>query len=581
MVSLKIFKVRTISQKIWALVAILSGLTVVVAVSGLFLVQKLESISQEKLEDAMISAHKARLQSITEATKGQMREALANANTREEKIKVIRDSLKNTFFHATPDETKMTGYLFVYGYDGYCIAMPPKPELHGQNKLDMQDSKKTYIVQDMIKLSQKGGGFYSYYFAKPGETETSEKLSYISPVGDGLDMFMGVGVYVDDVQSKKAEIALQMQTARNGFMYVAVGITLAYSLLIVTPFTLLLIRRSIVGPIRKLSDMMTDIAEGEGDLTQRIEHKSDDELGKPAKGFNTFAQKIHDTIAQVASSASEVASAATEIAAVSDEMANGLSQQSAQVHQISSAIEEMNVSIVEVARKSEDVVKHAEHDAQAAEEGGRIVFETVHEMQSIKQTVTETANSVEELGKRGEQIGQIIAVINDIADQTNLLALNAAIEAARAGEHGRGFAVVADEVRKLADRTTKATDEIAQSITAIQTETQSAVERMGKGTEQVAGGAERASEAGESLKNIVESSKAAVDMIRSIAAAADQQSTASGQVANSIESISSFTRQSSEGASQAAEASGQLSSKAEQLQLLVRQFKIDAKLIKA
>ena len=162
MVSLKIFKVRTISQKIWALVAILSGLTVVVAVSGLFLVQKLESISQEKLEDAMISAHKARLQSITEATKGQMREALANANTREEKIKVIRDSLKNTFFHATPDETKMTGYLFVYGYDGYCIAMPPKPELHGQNKLDMQDSKKTYIVQDMIKLSQKGGGFYSY-----------------------------------------------------------------------------------------------------------------------------------------------------------------------------------------------------------------------------------------------------------------------------------------------------------------------------------------------------------------------------------------------------------------------------------
>jgi methyl-accepting chemotaxis protein len=581
MLSLKMLKIQTISQKIWTLVVILSGLTVVVALSGLFLVQHLEQISLEKVEDTMMVSHKAKLQSLTEATKGQMQEALLNAKNRDEKIQVIRDSLKNTFFHAAPEDEKKTGYFFVYSYDGLCVAMPPKPEYHGKNYWDMQDSKKTYIVREMAEVAKKGGGFYSYYFAKPGETETSVKLSFVAPIGEGMDMFMGVGIYVDDIQQKKAEIAQEMQTARNRFMMVAIGITLAYSLFIVTPFTLILIRRSIVGPIRKLSDMMTDIAEGEGDLTQRIEHKSNDELGKLAKGFNTFAQKVHDTIAQVASSAQEVASAATEIAAVSDEMANGLSQQSSQVHQISSAIEEMNASIVEVARKSEDVVKHAESDAEAAEAGGKIVFETVHEMQSIKQTVTDTAASVEELGKRGEQIGQIIAVINDIADQTNLLALNAAIEAARAGEHGRGFAVVADEVRKLADRTTKATDEIAHSITAIQTETQSAVERMSKGTEQVASGAERASEAGESLRNIVESSRSAVDMIRSIAAAADQQSTASGQVANNIESISSFTRQSSEGASQAAMASGQLSDKAEQLQRLVKQFKIDSSMIKA
>ncbi|HAI11780.1 MAG TPA: hypothetical protein DCM28_08745 [Phycisphaerales bacterium] len=575
MISLNMFKSQSISHKIWTLVAILSGLTVVVAVSGLLLIQRLETISLQSLEISMVESHKAKLLALTEATKGQMQEALANAQTQDEKIKVIRDSLKNTFFHTTPEEQKKTGYLFVYGYDGLCVAMPPNPDRHGKNYWDLQDSKKTYIMQDMIATAKKGGGFYSYYFAKPGETETSEKLSYIAPVGEGLDMFIGVGIYIDDVQKKKQAIAGDMKQALMHFAIIAAGVVLAYSIFIVTPFTLLLIRRSIVGPIRQISDTMEDIAQGEGDLTRRIDSKSNDELGKLAMGFNTFAQKIHDTIAQVAKSAGEVASAATEIAAVSDEMANGLSQQSSQVHQISSAIEEMNASIVEVARKSIDVANHAEEDAKSAEQGGMIVNDTVTEMQSIKQTVTDTAASVEELGKRGEQIGQIIAVINDIADQTNLLALNAAIEAARAGEHGRGFAVVADEVRKLADRTTKATDEIAQSITAIQTETKDAVERMGKGTDQVSTGVERASEAGESLRKIVSSSQSAVKMIQSIAAAAEEQSTASTQVANNIESISNFTRQSSEGASQAAQASGQLSAKAEQLQALVSQFKID------
>lgn len=574
------FKPRSISMKIWTLVAILSGLTIVVAVSGLFLIQRLETISLDTLEVSMVNSHKAKLQAITEATKGQMHEALTNAKTAEEKIKVIRDALKNTYFHVTPEEEKMTGYFFVYKYDGLCVALPPAPDRQGKNYWDLQDTRQAYIVRDMISVAQKGGGFYSYYFPKPGEKESSEKLSYIVPIGDGLDMLVGVGVYIDDVQKKKTQIAGDMQQALMQFAMVAVGVVLAYSLLIVLPFTLLLIRRSIVGPIRQVSETMADIAEGEGDLTRRITSKSNDEIGKLATGFNTFAQKIHDTIAQVAKSAGEVASAATEIAAVSDEMANGLSQQSAQVHTISSAIEEMNASIVEVARKSVDVAEHAKHDAKSAQEGGIIVNETVREMQSIKQTVTDTANSVEELGKRSEQIGQIIEVINDIADQTNLLALNAAIEAARAGEHGRGFAVVADEVRKLADRTTKATDEIAHSITAIQTETKEAVERMSKGTEQVATGVERASEAGESLKRIVNSSQAAVDMIQSIAAAAEEQSAASAQVANNIENISSFTRQSSEGASQAAEASGQLSAKAEQLQSLVRQFKIDYQLVK-
>ena len=197
-------------------------------------------------------------------------------------------------------------------------------------------------------------------------------------------------------------------------------------------------------------------------------------------------------------------------------------------------------------------------------------------MDAIKDAVTSSSASVEELGRRGQQIGQIIEVINDIADQTNLLALNAAIEAARAGEHGRGFAVVADEVRKLADRTTKATEEIGESIRAIQTETDDAVQRMASGTEQVDAGVAKAREAGQSLGRIVSASQSVAQMIQSIAAAAEQQSAASEQISRNVESIASASNQASEGAGQAATAATQLSTKAEQLQALVARFKVNA-----
>lgn len=312
-----------------------------------------------------------------------------------------------------------------------------------------------------------------------------------------------------------------------------------------------------------------------GDLTQEpLRMTSKDEMGELARATDRMSASLTELIQQVNGSALEVASAATEIAASSEEMAQGMSEQTQQVTQISSAIEEMSASVVEVARKSADAANSAGDSGKMAQEGGVVVTQTIEGMSAISQAVTASATSVQELGKRGEQIGQIIEVINDIADQTNLLALNAAIEAARAGEHGRGFAVVADEVRKLADRTTKATEEIAESIKAIQTETTQAVDRMNAGTQQVASGVGKATEAGESLKKIVESAKSVAVMIQSIAAAAEEQSAASEQVSRNVESISAVARQASEGAGQAATAAAQLSTKAEQLQQLVGRFKI-------
>ena len=399
-----------------------------------------------------------------------------------------------------------------------------------------------------------------------------------SPSGDGKDV---LGFPMEDWHVGKMHgayhVKMPMAVVDDQVAgFIGFGLMWTVPMLIGSTILFVILLRAVFGkPIHALIDRVKDIAQGEGDLTQRLEVKSHDELGQLGDHFNRFVSKIHDVIAEVAGGAREVASAATEIAASSEQIASGMNEQSAQVTQISSAIDEMSSSVVEVARKAGDAANSAGESGRMAQEGGQIVEETVVGMNAISEAVATSAVSVQELGKRGEQIGEIIEVINDIADQTNLLALNAAIEAARAGEHGKGFAVVADEVRKLADRTTKATEEVAKSITAIQTETNTAVSKMDSGTQEVDRGVEKAGKAGESLREIVRSAGDVASMVQSIAAAAEEQSAASEQVSKNIESIAAVTREANEGTSQAAQAAQSLSTKAEQLLELVGSFKVN------
>jgi methyl-accepting chemotaxis protein len=368
-------------------------------------------------------------------------------------------------------------------------------------------------------------------------------------------------------------LAQPMAEARKGGMHAILFVIAILALTICAIYVFM--NKVVIRPLRRTVDHLRDIAEGEGDLTARIAANTRDEVGELAEWFNTFVGKIRQIIHEVSRTSSEVAAAATEIAASSEEMAAHMEDQSAQISQISATIGEMSASVVEVARQTSQASDNARHSGQIAEEGGRVVAQTIEDMQAISQAVSSGAASVTELGKRGERIGEIIGVINDIADQTNLLALNAAIEAARAGEHGRGFAVVADEVRKLADRTTRATGEVAQAIRAIQDETGQAVEKMDSGTRQVEQGVERAQSANRNLCEIVTSARDVAGMIQSIAATSEQQSAASEQIGRSVDSISATSRQASEGASQAAAAACQLSFKAEHLRALVSRFKVE------
>jgi len=366
-----------------------------------------------------------------------------------------------------------------------------------------------------------------------------------------------------------AEVMRPADALRNR-IFLACGIVAAIVVSLAYGFAVVLVR-----PIAPVVKRAGEIATG--DLTgEELLVRSNDELGQLTRSMNEMSGSLRSLIGEVAITAEDVAGGALKIAASSDEMSGGMNEQDSQIKQVSAAVEQMSCSIVEVARKSGEAAESANESGKMAQTGGEIVEQTIEGMEAISEAVSAGAAAVTELGKRGEQIGQIIEVINDIADQTNLLALNAAIEAARAGEHGRGFAVVADEVRKLADRTTKATDEIADSIKAIQTETGEAVQRMDIGTDQVRTGVERATQAGQSLKQIVDASQNVTGMIQSIAAAAEQQSAASEQVSKSIGLIGGIAAQAEQGARQSAEAVGGLAQRSSQLQTLISRFKLDA-----
>jgi methyl-accepting chemotaxis protein len=312
-----------------------------------------------------------------------------------------------------------------------------------------------------------------------------------------------------------------------------------------------------------------------GDLTVALEVKHDDEIGKLYSGFNKALYNIKNMLLKVSEAVVSTASASSQISSSTEEMAAGAQEQSNQTMEVAGAVEEMTRTILETTKNSGIAAEAAKSAGASAKEGGKVVLETIEGMNRIAGVVNKSAETVQALGKSSDQIGEIIQVIDDIADQTNLLALNAAIEAARAGEQGRGFAVVADEVRKLAERTTKATKEIAGMIKHIQRDTSGAVESMSKGTEEVLKGKALADKAGDSLKEIIQGAEKVVDVVAQVAAASEEQSTTSEQISKSIEMISNVTQESAAGIAQVSKASEDLNRLTVNLQQLISRFKIE------
>jgi methyl-accepting chemotaxis protein len=310
------------------------------------------------------------------------------------------------------------------------------------------------------------------------------------------------------------------------------------------------------------------------DLNSRFNSTRKDEIGDLQRVFDGFVDQIKNTLIQVSESSAAVASASTQISSSTEELAAGAQEQSSQASEVATAVEEMTKTLGETTENVRKVADGARDAKESARKGGDVVGQTISGMKRIADVVNQSASQVKILGASSDKIGEIIGVIDDIADQTNLLALNAAIEAARAGEQGRGFAVVADEVRKLAERTSKATKEIAAMIRQIQTDTNQAVASMEKGTQEVGTGITLAEQAGAMLNDIVGNAQTVADMVGQIAAASEQQSSASEQISKNVEAISTVTQQSASGTQQIARTAEDLNRLTENLQNLLTKFNL-------
>lgn len=334
------------------------------------------------------------------------------------------------------------------------------------------------------------------------------------------------------------------------------------------------ISRMITNPLKR--SLVFAQAVAGGDLTHRLNMCRKDEIGALSKALDDMVEELRDVIGKITTASDTVASASAQLSASSEQIATGTEEVAAQAGTVATAGEEMAATSMEIAQNCSMAAESSKLANDSAITGAAIVHETITLMNRIADRVKDSAKTVESLGSRSDQIGEIVGTIEDIADQTNLLALNAAIEAARAGEQGRGFAVVADEVRALAERTTQATKEIGQMIKTIQNETKGAVDIMVAGEKEVENGTAEAAKSGDALQDILDQINAVTMQVSQMATAAEQQTATTTEISSNMQQITDVIHDAAKGAEESASAANQLAKMAEELQTLSGHFRLVA-----
>lgn len=452
-------------------------------------------------------------------------------------------------------------YFFINGLDGVIVVHGAKPSLNGKNLWTLKDPKGNLVFQELIAAakSDKEGGFANYFWPKPGFEDPIEKVSYAKlfvPWG----WVIGTGAYVDDIETTFNNNVI------NSVIYTGVGLTV---ILLVLYGIILSIR----DPLQKVTDAMSNISSGDGDLTQRLPEHGKDEITGIAVSFNTFVEQIQDIILQSKDASSIILKSSESIQNTSSHTRALTERQREQSAVAKQNAEQMEGAIDHVADNAQSASDAANDANQHAQSGFSTMKVTQEKVVALADNIKQSCGVIESLQAETDSIGTVLEVIQGIAEQTNLLALNAAIEAARAGEQGRGFAVVADEVRTLASRTQESTEEINNMISRLQDQALSAVKVMTASNKESEETLESAESAAQSIKSITEAVSTITQMNKNIVDAIEQQRTAAHDISDSIGSISDSSTSIADDTGSVGETTNDLRQGSESLDRMLARFK--------
>jgi methyl-accepting chemotaxis protein len=463
------------------------------------------------------------------------------------------------------------GYFFAYDSKGVNTLHAIKPELEGKNLSSLKDENGVAIVSELVDSAKNGDGFLYFSWHKPSIDAQAPKLGYAEYLPK-WDWNLGTGIYIDDVDQQVAAFKQKREKqiaadTRFAFFVSVIG-------LLITSFVISIIVSRALVPLRSMVDKLHDISQGEGDLTGRLETKGQDEIAELGQAFNRFMDKLQPMMKEVQESAVSMREAAKNLDQQTGRSVGTINDHSHETEKVVTAVTEMAATAREVATNT-----NATSDAinAANDQIGDAQKEVAQAISSIDQLVKEvntTSDAIQSLSEQTVRITSVIEVIGGIAEQTNLLALNAAIEAARAGEQGRGFAVVADEVRSLASRTQSSTKEINEMLNALQSGVKTAVTTMGASQKRGEQTVQDSSVIQQRLSDIKQAVGTIQDMGIQTASAAEEQSAVAEDINQNLVAIQQIVLKLREDLQQSGQISSALSLSGKQVKELVGHFKV-------
>lgn len=517
---------------------------------------------QVELREQLNSEKKTQLGKYLALAESAVANVYAQADTPENR-ETVKQILRELRYEAD-------GYFFVYNYQGINQVLGPKPELEGKDLSQLKDADGKQFIQAIITSARQGDGFVQYQWHKPSVNRDVAKLSFNKTL-DKYQWVVGTGFYIDDIE---AELARHMQLGQQETITLLLrNIAVSLAVLVLTIVATLVIGNRITRPLEAAVAALNNIASGEGDLTRRLSATSTDEVGTLSLAFNHFIEQIQSLVSQVGVTSSHVFDVSARLKDSSSQFITQMQGHRRETEQVVTAVTEMSSTAQEVASSAANAATATSAASAEAVQAREVVAVATHSINQLVSEVDQAAHVIQQLAQETGKIGSVVEVIRGIAEQTNLLALNAAIEAARAGEQGRGFAVVADEVRSLAGRTQQSTVEINSMLQRLQSGVAEAVEVMQSSQ---ARSEETIHETGK-ISNSLDGVAAAVDTINEmnlqIATAAEEQNAVAEEINRNLVAIQHIVEQLTQAADESQQSTEELVDTGNVLKNLVSRFR--------